>query len=145
MNDRSYERLGEARERRADVRLIAATNRNLEADVHAGRFREDLFYRLNVLSLTVPALRERPEDVLPLARDLLRSFARKQGRETLVYSPRAEAAVQGYRWPGNLRELRNAVERAVILSRGPQVEPRDLGIPDQVGEAAPRMSPWERR
>jgi NtrC-family two-component system response regulator AlgB len=137
LNDRTYERLGDAQERKADVRLIAATNRNLEADVQAGRFREDLFYRLNVVTLTMPPLRERPEDILPLARDHLRVFAQKQGREGLVYSDRAEAALQTHSWPGNLRELRNAIERAVILSPGPHVEPADLGLSTGPGEGPP--------
>jgi len=128
LNDRTYERLGEALERQADVRLMAATNRDLEEDVRTGRFREDLFFRLNVVTLILPPLRERPEDILPLAKDYLARFARDQGREGLRYSPAAEEAFGSYSWPGNVRELRNAVERAVILSPGPQIEPADLGL-----------------
>jgi NtrC-family two-component system response regulator AlgB len=133
LNDKTYERLGEAKERRADVRIMAATNRDLEADVRSGRLREDVFFRLNVVTLTVPPLRERPEDILPLANDYLARFARDQGREGLLYSDAAEQAFTSYPWPGNVRELRNAVERAVILSPGPQIEPADLGLPHEGG------------
>ena len=128
LHDRSYERLGEAKERKADVRLIAATNRSLGDEVKAGRFREDLFFRLNVITLTLPPLRERREDVLPLALHYLRFFERRQGRHHLSFSPRCEEAILTYSWPGNLRELRNAVERAVILMPSMIVEPEDLGL-----------------
>ena len=128
LNDRTYERLGEARERQADVRLIAATNRDVEADVSAGRFREDLFYRLNVVNLTLPALRERPEDILLLAHYYLSIFGRKQRRPGLKFSAFAEEAMLMHSWPGNLRELRNAVERAVILATRDILEPSDLGL-----------------
>jgi NtrC-family two-component system response regulator AlgB len=130
LNDRTYERLGEAREGRADVRILAATNRALEDEVKAGRFREDLFFRLNVITLTIPPLRERPEDVLPLAVHYLRFFERRQGRRQLSFSPRCEQALAAYPWPGNLRELRNAVERATILTPAAVVEPADLGLPE---------------
>ena len=129
LHDKTYERLGEARERHADVRLLAATNRSLEADVRAGRFREDLFYRLNVVVLTLPALRERPEDVLLLAHHYLAVFGRKQRRHMLTFSSGAEQAMLAHGWPGNLRELRNAVERAVILASREILEPADLGLP----------------
>src|SRR6202165_3565732 len=93
LNDGTYERVGEAKERQADVRLIAATNRPLEDEVRAGRFREDLFFRLNVITLTLPSLRDRHEDVLPLALHYLRFFERSQGRLGLTLSPLAERAV----------------------------------------------------
>jgi NtrC-family two-component system response regulator AlgB len=128
LNDRSYERLGEAKERRADVRIITATNRPLESEVKAGRFREDLMFRLNVISLTIPPLRERSQDVVPLAVHYLRFFERRQGRRQLAFSPRCEAALMGYSWPGNFRELRNAVERAAILAPGSAIEAEDLGL-----------------
>ena len=128
LHDRSYERLGEAKERKADVRLIAATNRSLEDEVKVGRFREDLFFRLNVIALTLPPLRERREDVLPLALHYLRFFERRQGRHHLAFSLQCEEALSTYSWPGNLRELRNAVERAVILMPATIVEPEDLGL-----------------
>jgi NtrC-family two-component system response regulator AlgB len=129
LHDRTYERLGEARERQANVRLIAATNRDLEAEVRAGRFREDLFYRLNVVTLTLPALRDRPEDVLLFARHYLTMFGHKQRRLNLAFSVGAEHAMLAHSWPGNLRELRNAVERAVILAPHDTLEPSDLGLP----------------
>jgi two-component system, NtrC family, response regulator AlgB len=116
LTDRTYERLGEVRERQADVRVIAATNRDLEAEVRIGRFRDDLFQRLNVLTLTLPPLRERPEDILPLAHHYLSVFGEKQRRTGLSLSAGAENALRAHEWPGNLRELRNAVERAVIVA-----------------------------
>ena len=128
LHDRRFERLGDPIERKADVRLIAATNRSLEDDVKAGRFREDLFFRLNVIALTVPALRERREDIVPLALHYLRYFERQQGRPGLSFSARCADAIARYPWPGNLRELRNAVERAVILSPASILEPQDLGL-----------------
>ena len=135
LNDRSYERLGESRPRAADVRVLAATNRPLEEAVRAGRFREDLYFRLDVVTLTLPPLRERPEDVLPLARHYLGFFSR--GRpEPLSFSPAASLALSLHPFPGNLRELRNAVERAVILAGGPAIEPFDLGIAPAPAPAA---------
>jgi NtrC-family two-component system response regulator AlgB len=128
LNDQTYERLGDARERRADVRLIAATNQSLEAEVRAGQFREDLFYRLNVVSLTLPPLRERLEDVPLLAQHYLSIFRQKQRHPTLTFSAATEQAMLVHAWPGNLRELRNAVERAVILASRDVLEPSDLGV-----------------
>jgi NtrC-family two-component system response regulator AlgB len=115
LQDKEFERVGENRTRHADVRVIAATNRDLDADVKAGRFREDLLFRLNVIEIVVPALRERPEDVLPLARRLLAFCARAANRATPELARPAELALQGYAWPGNVRELRNVIERATIL------------------------------
>jgi NtrC-family two-component system response regulator AlgB len=128
LNDQTYERLGEAKERRANVRLIASTNRSLEEDVAAGRFREDLLHRLKVVTLVIPPLRERIEDVVPLARHYLEVFSRRQRRGEMLLSSAAESAVSAYRWPGNLRELRNTVERAVIMSPSNRLEPEDLGL-----------------
>jgi NtrC-family two-component system response regulator AlgB len=129
LNDRTYERLGETHERKAEVRIIAATNRSLEDEVKAGRFREDLLFRLNVIALTIPPLRERREDILPLAQHYLRFFERRQGRRHLAFSPRCQQVLTTYAWPGNLRELHNAVERATILSPATVLEPEDLGLP----------------
>ncbi len=129
LNDRTYERLGDTKERQADVRIIAATNRVLEAAIREGRFREDLYFRLNVVTLHVPPLRERLEDILPLAHHYLGVFRARQGRRALVFSPLCEEAMQSYLWPGNLRELRNAIERAVILAPRDMVEAADLGLP----------------
>ena len=128
LNDRTYERLGEATERKADVRLITATNRPLEDEVRVGRFREDLLFRLNVINLVLPPLRERREDIQPMAQHYLRTFERLQGRQNLSFSPHCEQAIAAYSWPGNLRQLRNAVERAVILSPSNVLEAVDLGL-----------------
>ncbi len=118
LQDKQFERVGETQTRRADVRVVSATNRNLETDVEAGRFREDLLYRLNVIEVTVPALRERREDIVPLARHFVAFFARQARRPVPEVSPEAEAALLRYDWPGNVRELRNAMERAVVLMDG---------------------------
>ena len=128
LNDRTYERLGEARERRAEVRILAATNRPLEEAVRAGRLREDLWFRLNVVTLQLPPLRARAEDILSLSRHYLGFCARKQKRPELAFSPEAEQALLHHLWPGNLRELRNAVERAAILAPASLLTPADLGV-----------------
>jgi NtrC-family two-component system response regulator AlgB len=135
LQDREFERVGETRTRSANVRVIAATNRDLDADVRAGRFREDLLYRLNVVELTVPPLRERPEDVLPLARDFLARFARAAKRAPLELSPATERALASHSWPGNVRELRNTMERIAILWPAQLVEPEAL--PERVTPLAP--------
>src|SRR6202022_3995520 len=98
LNDRSYERLGEPRERKANVRVVAATNRPLEDEIRTGRFRDDLFFRLNVVTLTTPPLRERRQDALPLARHYLRFFARSRREEPLAFSAEAEQAISAYEW-----------------------------------------------
>jgi len=115
VQEKQYERIGENRTRCADVRIVAATNRDLEADVRAGRFREDLLFRLNVIEVKVPPLRERTEDIPHLTSRFLDFFARKAGRPAPELRPETEAALVAYPWPGNVRELRNAIERAVIL------------------------------
>jgi two-component system, NtrC family, response regulator AlgB len=115
LEDKEFERVGESHTRRANVRIIAATNRKLEDQVANGLFREDLLYRLNVIDLQLPPLRERPEDILRLTRKFLAFFAKLQRRRTPELSAAAEAKLLAYNWPGNIRELRNALERAVIL------------------------------
>jgi two-component system, NtrC family, response regulator AlgB len=136
LQERQFERLGETRTRKADVRVVAATNRDLEEDVKTGRFREDLFFRLNVIEVSVPTLRERREDVLPLAHRFLAFFARAVGRTLPSFSPAAEAALASYAWPGNVRELRNAIERAVILWPSSIIEPQ--AFPERIAESAGR-------
>lgn len=126
IQDREYERIGESATRRADVRILAATNADLEKRVAEGRFREDLFYRINVIRLTIPPLRERPEDVLSLARDFLAHFSRANHKAILGFTPEAEALLTRHAWPGNVRELRNAVERAAILGSGQWIGKADL-------------------
>jgi len=134
LQDQQFERLGEQKTRQADVRVIAATNRDLEADVKSGRFREDLLYRLNVIEITIPPLRERPEDILRLARWFLTFFARSMRRLSLELSPAAQQALLSYTWPGNVRELRNAMERAVILWPAQIIEPQ--AFPERIASHA---------
>jgi len=140
VQDKEFERVGETRTRRADVRVVAATNRDLDADVKAGRFREDLLFRLNVIEIAVPPLRERGDDILPMARRFLAFFARAANRPAPALSAAAEQALLAYGWPGNIRELRNAMERAIILF--PQ---RTLGreaLPERIAaqvSAVPRL------
>ncbi len=126
IQDKEYERLGEAITRQAEVRIIVATNADLEKRVAEGRFREDLYYRLNVISLLVPPLRERPEDILPLAEDFLSHFCRVNHKNLQGFTSEALEALQGYPWPGNVRELRNSIERAVILGSGSTIDRRDF-------------------
>ena len=115
VQDKEFERVGETRTRRADVRVIAATNRDLDADVMTGRFREDLLFRLNVVEIHVPPLRERGEDIVPMARRFLSFFAHAAKRSAPTLTGDVERALRTYGWPGNVRELRNAMERATIL------------------------------
>ena len=126
VQEKEYERVGENRTRRADVRVLAATNRDLEADVKAGRFREDLLFRLNVVDIKLPPLRDRPEDILPLARRFIAFFSRASRRQPPELSPAAAEALRGYPWPGNIRELRNAIERAIMLWPAAVLEPQAL-------------------
>jgi NtrC-family two-component system response regulator AlgB len=123
LQDKQFERVGETRTRQADVRIAAATNRNLEESVASGHFREDLLFRLNVVEVTVPALRDRREEILPLARKFLAFFARAARKPAPELSRDAEQMLLAYPWPGNVRELRNAIERAVILSAGQLLVP----------------------
>src|SRR6185312_7883348 len=124
LQEKRFERVGETRTRKSDVRVVAATNRDLEVDVRSGRFREDLLFRLNVIEVRVPSLRERPEDIVPMARRFLAFFARSVGRADATLSPAAERLLTNYDWPGNVRELRNAIERAMILWPSSVLEPQ---------------------
>jgi two-component system, NtrC family, response regulator AlgB len=134
IQDKEYERLGESVLRKADVRIIAATNADLETRVAEGRFREDLFYRLNVISLTIPPLRERPEDILPLTTDFLTYFCRTNHKSILGFTDEAKQLLTSYNWPGNVRELRNTIERAVILGSGEWIGKTDL--PNNINPSA---------
>jgi two-component system, NtrC family, response regulator AlgB len=118
LQNKEYERVGDVETRKADVRIITATSVDLAEAVKTGRFREDLFYRLNVVDIVVPPLRQRQEDILPLAERLLAFFARQNHRRILGFTEAARAALQHYPWPGNVRELRNVIERAVLLCTG---------------------------
>ncbi len=126
LQDERFERVGGDQTIKVDARIIAATNRNLPQEINAARFRSDLYYRLNVISLHMPALRERPEDILPLAESFLVDAAARSRRIGLQLSDEARKALVAYSWPGNIRELRNAVERAVVLSRGATLCKEDL-------------------
>jgi NtrC-family two-component system response regulator AlgB len=132
LQEKRYERLGETQTRASDVRILAATNRDLKAESAAGKFREDLLYRLNVIEVTLPPLRQRRQDVLPLAEHLLGFFATQSGKVFTGFTHEARKALLSYSWPGNTRELRNALERSVILGAGPEVGLADL--PAAVGE-----------
>jgi NtrC-family two-component system response regulator AlgB len=121
LQDKTYERLGDLKTWKANVRIIAATNIDLESAIKAGRFREDLFYRLDVVEIVIPPLRERREDIIPLAETLLVFFARQNHRRILGFSEKASEALMSYEWPGNVRELRNSIERSVLLCKDTRV------------------------
>jgi two-component system, NtrC family, response regulator AlgB len=135
LQEKCYERVGETQTRTCNVRVLAATNRDLEAEIASGKFREDLFYRLNVIEVTLPPLRQRRHDLLRLAEHLLQFFVGQNGKVIEGFSPSVKEAVVRYPWPGNIRELRNAVERCVILSTGPLVELHNL--PSQIANPQP--------
>ncbi len=122
ITDGAFRRIGSSRDQLSNARVLAASNRDLEAEIAAGRFREDLFYRLNVMEIHLPPLRERPEDILPLATHFIGLFSRQKSR----FSASVIAGLRRYHWPGNARELRNAMERAALLSRGEIVLPEHL-------------------
>ncbi len=127
LQQREYTAVGESRAVKCDVRIVAATNRDLRAEVAAGRFREDLYYRLNVIELPLPPLRARGTDVRVLATHFYRGFVASSGRADLRgFSEAALGAIEGHSWPGNVRALENAVERCVLLARGPFVQPEDV-------------------
>jgi NtrC-family two-component system response regulator AlgB len=126
LQEREYERVGEAKQRKANVRVISATNRDLAVAVREGRFREDLYYRLNVISLRLPPLRDRLQDLERMAKRHLDFFAHRAGKRFSGFSSGAMEAMRSYNWPGNLRELRNLIERAVILGSGNEIGVSDL-------------------
>lgn len=128
LQERELQRVGGEEVIKVDVRVIAATNRNLEKEMEAGRFREDLYYRLNVVALPVPPLRERREDIPLLAQHFLEGFARTNRKQIRGFTPQAMDRMVRYNWPGNVRELMNAVERGVILCRGEYVSERDFPV-----------------
>jgi two-component system response regulator AtoC len=136
LQQREFERVGGVETLRAEARVISATHRDLTREISAGRFREDLFYRLNVVRISVPPLRERPEDIAPLAEYILRRLERKYGWSSLSLSPQALSAIQARDWPGNVRQLENALSRAAIAARGRAILPEHLDAVDGV-EAEP--------
>jgi Nif-specific regulatory protein len=135
LQEREMERVGGTKTIRLDIRLVAATNRDLEQAVGKGDFRQDLYYRLNVVSLKAPALRERPEDTLPLAEHFAKKYAAECGRKIVGLAPEARAYLQSYAWPGNVRELENAIERAVVLGSADMLLAEDL--PEHIRESRP--------
>jgi len=144
LQDKEYERVGDYTTRKADVRIIAATNRDLDKAVKEGRFREDLFYRINVIQIAIPPLSERPEDITPLAEKLLVFFGQARHHTFLGFTPEALQALRQYPWPGNLRELRNVVERAAILCQtervGTECLPENLLPSDSGARLGDRVS-----
>jgi DNA-binding NtrC family response regulator len=141
LQERCFEPVGSARTIRVDVRLITATHQNLEKLIVEGRFREDLYYRLNVISITLPPLRERPEDIFELALHFLNHSAARTGKRMTHIDDEVLAALENYSWPGNIRELENVIERAVVLAEGDHISLRDL--PLAVGRGVSR--PGRRR
>ena len=139
VQEQTFERVGGDKTIKVDVRIIAASNRDLAAEVSGHHFRDDLYYRLNVISLRVPSLRERHDDILPLADWMLRGASARNRKPTLSLAPEAAQALQRYQWPGNVRELRNAIERAAVLCRNDTIVSDDL--PDSIfREAAGALS-----
>jgi NtrC-family two-component system response regulator AlgB len=134
LQDREYEKVGDTKTIKADVRIVAATNKNLELDIKQGHFREDLYFRLNVFDLHMPSLRHRPEDILPLADSLLMRQFLSVGRNPRPLNEIAKRMIQSYPWPGNIRELKNAMERAAILCTSEQVCIEDL--PDRIVDSS---------
>jgi transcriptional regulator with PAS, ATPase and Fis domain len=138
LQEQEIRRVGENRSRKVDVRVIAATNRDLAQDVAAGRFRDDLFYRLRVVELKIPPLRDRRQDILPIARRTLAQLSRKLGRPMQGFTPAAADQLLRYSWPGNVRELQNAIEHAIVLTDGTRIDAADL--PEDVRLSVPRPS-----
>jgi len=143
LQEKEIERVGGSSIKNVDVRIVAATNRDLEAEVAAGRFREDLYYRLNVIPLQLPALRERGADILLLCEHFLQKFSEKQQRPRLTLAPDTRKILAAYSWPGNVRELENFMERMTILCDSNSITPADLPhkILDQVGVVADLPEP----
>jgi two-component system, NtrC family, nitrogen regulation response regulator NtrX len=133
LEDHSFQPIGAPAGIRVDVRVITATNKNLSNEIAAGRFREDLFYRLNVIPFVVPPLRERREDIPILARYFMRVFSAEHGRGPKEFSSEALDMMVDYSWPGNVRELRNEIERLVILSQAEMIQGKDLSLPNGTG------------
>jgi transcriptional regulator with PAS, ATPase and Fis domain len=136
LQDGVFERVGDSHPTSVDVRLIAASNVDLEAQVEAGRFRRDLFYRINVMTIRIPPLRERKEDIAPLAAAFLEEFAVRAGKTVNGIHPDTMAAFMAYHWPGNVRELRNVIERAVLLEKTDRIQPVNLPFHPRLEKAA---------
>jgi DNA-binding NtrC family response regulator len=141
LGERTFERVGSNKTLTADVRLIAATNKNLEERVKAGAFREDLFFRLRVVEISLPPLRERAGDIPLLAQKFLREFAHENGKQLNDFTTDALEWLMHYSWPGNVRELRTAIEHAVVLCRGEKISARDLPPPVRAGGPSDHLAP----
>jgi two-component system NtrC family response regulator len=137
LQERVVERVGGRVEIPVDVRVICATHRNLKELAAEGRFREDLYYRLSEIVVTIPPLRARTGDAVLLAHHFKNAYSLKEGRSSLNYSPQALAAIERYQWPGNVREMENCVKRAVIMADGPLIGPDDLGLDEPVEPEEP--------
>jgi two-component system NtrC family response regulator len=143
LQEREFQRIGDNRTRQADVRVISATNRDLAERIREGAFREDLFYRLNVVAITIPPLRERKEDISPLMDHFLHRYSSQNGKSVEGFLPEARDLLLKYDYPGNVRELENIIERAVVIARGSIISTRDLPFPAQDPrlESTTRKSP----
>jgi len=147
LEEKRFDRVGGTAPIQVDVRVVAATNRNLKAAVAARQYREDLYFRLSVFPITIPALRERTDDVKTLARYFIEKYSRDLKKRTLILSPAAELEMQKYPWPGNVRELQNCIERAVILTEGDTIQPHHLHLSFRdatpaAAQAADDEGPW---
>ncbi|MFZ5877143.1 MAG: sigma-54-dependent transcriptional regulator [Nitrospirota bacterium] len=141
MQEQTFERVGGEKTISVDVRIIAATNKHLEQEARERRFREDLFYRLNVVTITLPPLRDRAEDVPLLARHFLERYARELGKPVAAIEPAANQVLERYPWPGNIRELENTIERAVLMAEGDTLRVHDLGMPSYAPHPVPNGQP----
>jgi len=144
LEEKSFTRLGGSQTVKSDFRLVSATHRDLAALVRSGDFRQDFFYRINVISLHVPPLRERLEDIGILAQYFLQRYSRETGKSFEGITPEAMELLAGYNWPGNVRELKNVMERAVVISRQPLITQKDLTFLQAGGDADPEMLSLER-
>ena len=143
LQEQTMEAVGGTARIKVDARVLAATNKDLQAEIRAGRFREDLYFRLNVIPIFVPPLRDRQEDIPLLADHFMADFAREYGRRLKTFESAARGALQHYGWPGNVRELRNVIERLMIMVPGEIISPSDLGFLDR--GALTRAAVPERR
>ncbi len=137
LQEQEFERIGGKETIKVDVRFIVATNKDLAEEIRKNRFREDLYYRLNVVEIKIPPLRERMEDLSALVDSFLQSFVKKYGKPSMSISPEGMKVLSEYQWPGNVRELRNVVERAVVLSQKDVVQPEDF--PEKIRQPAPSL------
>jgi len=135
LQEKEVERLGGTAIIELDVRIIATTNRDLRQEVREKRFREDLFYRLNVFPITIPALRERSDDIVPVARKILAQYSRAAG-DSIQLSDAACAVLQQHNWPGNVRELDNVIQRALILKQGKEIQPQDIMLETSIEQVS---------